>query len=378
MPEVTPEQWQQVKLSFDELPDPRDPRGIRHRLSNILTLSLLAVICGANDFSEIAEYAHSKEEWLSTFLDLKHGIPSEDTLSRVLSRLKPHVWHHHFQEWVKTLTLPEVDFPTVLAIDGKTARGSQKAHLQALHTVSVWSVNHGVVMAQSQVDEKSNEITCLPEMLELLDLSGSIITTDALGCQKQVAWSVMEQGGDYLLALKDNHPHLHKDVQWAFSHQDELGWDRTQTVATFDNSHGREETRTYWVLSDLSFLAHETQQSWRGLSCVVRVRRIRETAEHRSEQDSYYLSSLKTDIDTLSGCVRGHWGVENGLHWVLDTAFREDENQSRKGFTQQNLVTLRHMALNLLKLEKSVKSSIKNKRLRAGWDNTYLLKVLKS
>ena len=245
-------------------------------------------------------------------------------------------------------------------VDGKWSRSS------GLHTVSVWASEQQVVLSQQQVADKTNEITVMPELLEVLDLAGTTVTIDAAGTQKQIAWVIREHHADYVLALKGNHKHLFDDVKWLFAqYNDAPHW------STSSKGHGRTETRDTWVLTDLSFL--EDIAAWRDLAGVARVRSTRETRREVTVHDRYFLTSL-TDAETLSYAVRSHWSIENSLHWVLDVAFREDENRAKQA--QANLVTLRHLALNQLKQEKTLKASVKAKRMRAGWDDHYLLKVL--
>ena len=277
--------------------------------------------------------------------------------------LDAEAWQGVFFNWARKLRREETRSPTeVLAVDGKFARAS------GLRTVSVWASEQQIVLAQQQVADKTDEITVIPELLEVLDLAGTTVTIDAAGTQKQIAWVIREHHADYVLALKANHKHLFADVQWLFvQHNDAPHW------STSSKGHGRTETRDTWLLTDLSFL--ESVSAWRDLAAVARVRSTREVKGEVAIHDRYFLTSL-TDAQTLAYAVRSHWGIENGLHWVLDVAFSEDQNRTRTDHAQANLVTLRHLALNQLKQEKTLKASIKAKRMRAGWDDDYLLKVL--
>lgn len=363
---------EQEKLVEKELPkllahftvvaDPR-AHNVCHKLTDILVISICAVICGANTFTQIAQYGQAKQSLLRKFLDLENGIPSHDTFRRVFMVLDPEAWQGIFFSWTRQLVLEQPDSPTeVRAVDGKFSRAS------GLHTVSVWASEHHVVLAQQQVPDKTNEITVIPELLEVLDIAGTTVTIDAAGTQKQIAWTVREHHADYVLALKGNHPKLFEDVKWLFSqHDDAPHWSSTE------RGHGRTETREAWLLDDLSFL--EDVSAWRDLAGVARVRCTRQIKGEVTVNDRYFLTS-HTDVTPLAHAVRAHWGIENSLHWVLDVAFDEDANTARADHAQANLVTLRHLTLNQLKRESSLKASIKTKRMRAGWDDDYLLKVL--
>lgn len=362
---------------FADFPDPRDPRGIRHKLIDILCISILAVICRANTFTEIHQYAESNEAWLSGFLELPFGIPSQDTFERVFAILKPAAWQSYFYNWTQSLVVPELAEDEVLAIDGKTARRSHSAAQAALHTVTVWSSQYEMVLGQEQVAEKSNEITAIPILLQTLNPAGAVVTIDAMGCQKDIAWLIREQQAHYLLALKDNHPKLYKDVQWLFAHSDGLGWNLDHSYAhTLTKAHGREEQRECWVLAIADVDLLDSKTAWRDWQCVVRVRNTCTRKAVTSQEDRFFITSLPLDATRIMRSVRYHWGIENGLHWTLDVAFDEDHSRVRSGFAQANFVALRHLALSLLKRDKSLKVGIEAKRARAGWDRTYLLKLL--
>ena len=354
------EELPRLLAHFTAVADPR-AENVSHKLADILVIAICAVISGADSFVEIEQYAQGKRAWLERFLELENGIPSHDTFRRVFMLLDAEAWQGVFFNWTRKLTLAETASPTeVLAVDGKWSRSS------GLHTVSVWASEQQVVLSQQQVADKTNEITVMPELLEVLDLAGTTVTIDAAGTQKQIAWVIREHHADYVLALKGNHKHLFDDVKWLFAqYNDAPHW------STSSKGHGRTETRDTWVLTDLSFL--EDIAAWRDLAGVARVRSTRETRREVTVHDRYFLTSL-TDAETLSYAVRSHWSIENSLHWVLDVAFREDENRAKQA--QANLVTLRHLALNQLKQEKTLKASVKAKRMRAGWDDHYLLKVL--
>lgn len=351
-----------ILAHFTIVPDPR-AHNVCHKLTDILVIAICAVICGANTFTEMAQYGQGKEVKLKRFLELKNGIPSHDTFRRVFMVLDAQAWQGVFFAWTRSLVFEQTDRPTeVRAVDGKFSRAS------GLHTVSVWASEHHVVLAQEQVPDKSNEITVIPELLEVLDIAGTTVTIDAAGTQKQIAWTVREHLADYVLALKGNHPKLFEDVKWLFAQcEDAPHWSNRE------KGHGRLETREVWLLDDLSFL--ENTSAWRDLTGVARVRCTRELKGELSVNDRYFLTSL-SDVDALAHAVRAHWGIENSLHWILDVAFDEDANRAKTDHAQANLVTLRHLAVNQLKREASLKASIKTKRMRAGWDDDYLLKVL--
>ena len=346
---------------FTVVPEPR-AHNVQHKLTDILAIAI-CVICGANTFTEIAQYGQGKQGLLKKFLALKNGIPSHDTFRRVFMVLDAAAWQGVFFAWTRPLVLEQSDAPTeVRAVDGKVSGAS------GLHTVSVWASEHHVVLAQEQVPDKTNEITVIPELLEVLDIAGTTITIDAAGTQKQIAWVVKEHIADYVLALKGNHPKLFEDVKWLFAqHDDDPHW------SSQEKGHGRTETREVWLLDDLSFL--EDTAAWRDLAGLARVRCTREIKGELTISDRYFLTS-HTDVEPLAHAVRAHWGIENGLHWILDVAFDQDDNRARTPHAQANLVTLRHLALNQLGRETSLNASIKTKRMRAGWNDDYLLKVL--
>jgi predicted transposase YbfD/YdcC len=365
---------------FADFPEPRDPRGVRHKLLDILCISILAVMCRANTFTEIHQYGESNETWLSGFLELPFGIPSQDTFERVFALLNPAAWQMYFYKWTQSLVVPELTEgeDEVLAIDGKTARRSYSASQAALHTVTVWSSQYDMVLGQEHVAEKSNEITAIPILLQTTNPAGAVVTIDAMGTQKDIAWLIREQHAHYVLALKDNHPKLYEDVKWLFAHGDSLGWkDLDYSYAhTLTKAHGREEHRECWVLSvaDIDMLDNKT--AWRDLQCVVRVRNTCKRKGVTSQEDRFFITSLPLDAGRIMRSVRYHWAIENGLHWTLDVAFDEDRSRIRTGYAQANFVALRHLALSLLKQDKSLKVGIEAKRARAGWDRTYLLKLL--
>ena len=367
---------------FTDLPDPRAARGIRHRLDDIVCISIIAVICGADTYSAIHQYAVANKTWLKSFLALPSGIPSQDTFERMFALLEPTVWQPRLLEWTKDLALPELaeGEDEVLAVDGKTARRSHQGGLGALHMVSVWSSQFEIVLAQEEVDKKTNEMTVIPDLLEIVNPAAAVVTIDAMGTQKQIAWTIREHHAHYLLALKNNHPTLAADTRWLFDDADQSGWETCphSYAKTVERGHGRREIRECWVLDDLSIFETETLDAWRDLRCVVRVRSSRHL-DHDPKvhvQDRYFITSLPNDAARILRAARLHWGIENGLHWVLDVAFDEDRSRARRENAQANWAAIRRLVVSLLKRDKTLKVGVKAKRLRAGWDRSYLCKIL--
>ena len=362
---------------FSKLDDPRVERTKKHQLFDIVVITICAVIGGADTWVEVAEFGQDKEQWFKTFLDLPNGIPSHDTLGRVFRRLDPQQWQAGFLSWIQAVN--QVTKGQIVPIDGKMLRRSHDKTLgkKAIHMVSAWASENRMVLGQVKVDEKSNEITAIPILLDMLAISGCIVTIDAMGCQKDIASKIIDKKAHYVLALKGNQSGLHQDVMALFAKFQLDDFAPAHYHKTEENSHGRLEIRQCWTISDPKELATlHNLPAWKGLQSVVRVRAERLSGNKLSVEDRYYISSLPGDAKHLLQAVRGHWSIENSLHWVLDIAFAEDECRIRKGHGPQNFAVLRHLALNLLKQETTVKSGIKAKRKKAGRNQDYLLKVL--
>jgi predicted transposase YbfD/YdcC len=371
-----------IEVHFGSLTDPRVERTRAHRLSELLTIALCAVVCGANDWVAVETFGQAKEAWLRTFLTLPGGIPSHDTFGRVFARLDPTEFQRCFVAWVQAVVgaLP----PQVVAVDGKTLRRSaERSRGQAaLHLVSAWATASGLVLGQEATDAKSNEITALPRLLRLLALEGCVVTIDAMGCQRAIAAQVQAQGADYVLALKANQPTLHATVVAAFAEAhatDPTAWHPAEQdrALTLDKGHGRLERRRYTALSDPDLLAClDPTGSWPGLRTVVEVHAERRPGAPSAAEWRYDLSSLPPAAAGLGQAIRGHWGVENRLHWVLDVQFREDASAVRVGDGAHNFAVLRHLALNLLRQDRTGRGSLATKRFRAALDDTYLQRLL--
>ena len=371
-----------ISEHFATLTDPRRDHLKAHRLVDILTIALCGVICGADGWSAIETFGREKEAWLRTFLALPGGIPSHDTFGRVFARLDPEEFRRCFLTWVRAgIGEPA---PQVVAIDGKTLRGSHDrgGGQAALHLVSAWAATSGLVLGQVATDAKSNEITAIPVLLRLLDLAGAVVTTDAMGCQTAIATQIVAQRADYVLALKDNHPTPHERVRQTFADADRaagttLPLGDLLADTTTNKGHGRIEQRRCRAIGDPASLAYiDPDRAWPHLTSVVCIESTRRIGDTISVEVRHYLSSLPADAKALGAAIRSHWGIENRLHWVLDVSFREDDSRVRVDHAPENFAILRHIALNLLRQDRSSKGSVPTKRFRAALNDHYLRSLL--
>ena len=372
-------------VHFQDLPDPRVNRTKEHRLIDILVIAVCTLLCAGESFNDMEDFGKAKHDWFKTFLTLRNGIPSHDTFNRLFAALAPEAFLECFLRW--TQSLRQTVSQEIVALDGKALRRALNADQSVKYVVSAWAESNGLCLGQLKVADKSNEITALPELLRVLELSGCIVTVDAMGTQKKIAKEIIEADADYVLALKGNHETVHEEMK-AFL--DETVAERNAArppgakpskavanlavLATVEKDHGRIETRRYYQSAELDWFADRAQ--WPGLQSVGMVEAVRDVGGQPTVERRYYLASLPVGVATFARAVRGHWGVENKLHWVLDVCFREDQSRARAGYAAENLATLRRLALNLLKREKTKKRGIKGKQLNASWDHAYLLRLL--
>jgi predicted transposase YbfD/YdcC len=361
----------ELRSIFSQIDDPRSHINKLHKLEDILLIGIISVICAADTWKNMETYAKAKEEFLRSFLDLPNGIPSDDTFNRVFSAIDSEQFETYFVDWVSHLVnLTEGE---IIPIDGKTIRGA-KSHGEKspFHMVSAWASNNNLVLGQVKVSEKSNEITAIPKLLELITVKGCTVTIDAMGCQQDIARKIIKEEANYILAVKENQKQLHQDVQDEFRFGKDVQIDVSEEL-----DHGRIETRKCSVISDFKFI--ENIEEWSGLKSIIKIESVREFKNSDKPTETatrYYISSLLTQAKDFQRDIRLHWGIENRLHWVLDVAFSEDASRKRAGNASQNFSILSKIALNLLKKETSDKQGIKGKRLKAAYDQNYLLKVL--
>ncbi len=361
---------------FEEVNDPRVQGKVKHLLKEILFMAVTAIIGGADKWPEVELFCKSKKDWFKKFLVLEYGIPSHDTFERVFAVINPSELRGSFVKWINTLV--KVQDGEIIAIDGKTLRQSfidDKTNKSAIHMVSAWASEAGVVLGQVKVDDKSNEITAIPKLLKILEIEDCIITIDAMGCQKKITDEIIKKDADYVLAVKDNQKNLHKDIESFFN----LCFDRDfkgieyDFHDTFDTDHGRIERRKYWITDDISDKWED--EGWNGIKSFGMTENTITRNGKTTVEVRHFITSLPPDAKKFGRAVRKHWGIENSLHWVLDISFREDESRIRKGHSGENFAVLRHIALNAIKKENS-KGSIKSKRLKSGWDEKFLEKIL--
>jgi len=365
---------------FSDITDPRMLKKTDHKLVDIIVMAICAVICGADKWTQIEEFCESRYSWFKQFLELPGGIPSHDTFGRVFSILSPSHFQKCFHKWIQAVF--EMTEGQVIAIDGKTLRRSfnKKDKKSSLHMVHAWATTNGVLLGQQKSQDKSNEIKAIPELLEIISVKGCIVTTDAMGCQRKIAEKIYEKQGDYLLAVKDNQKGLKEAMDKTFTHAIKIDFDNMvyDYSKTLDADHGRIEQRECYVLPLMYLWSFKLK--WKGLKSLVLVRSevIDKATGEIKKESRYYITSLKMQAANILQAVRRHWAVENSLHWCLDVGFREDECRSRMGDSTENFSLIRRIALMLLKHEQSLKGGIQTKRLKAGWDQNYLLKVLRT
>jgi predicted transposase YbfD/YdcC len=354
--------------------DPRVDRTRKHSLETIIVVALLAVICAADSFVAIERFARAKQAWLATFLDMSGGVPSHDTFGRVFAALGPKMLAQAFQRWTAVMAVTSRE--KIIPIDGKTLRRSfkQAGDNAFVHMVSAWSASNGVVLGQVRTDEKSNEITAIPQLLDLIDVKGALITIDAAGTQTAIAEKIVANGGDYLLSVKANQPTLHDSMIEHFMGVGKL-YNKFEYAESVAHGHGRDEVRRTWVSHATEEIA--SAERWSGLSTFVRIESTRTINGETSVENRYYISSRKRLSAKASlAAVREHWSIENQLHWVLDVAFAEDDSRVRAGNAAANFSAVRQLALGLLKKRTETKVGIKNRRLMAAWDDSFLLRVI--
>ena len=368
-----------------QVPDPRMDRRKEHLLTDVLVIAVCTLLCAGETFNDMEEFGKAKHDWFKTFLALPNGIPSHDTFNRVFAALDPQQFLDCFLRW--TQSLRQAVAQEIVALDGKALRRALDQDQSVKYIVSAWAESNGLVLGQLKVADKSNEITAVPELLRVLELSGCIVTTDAMGCQKKIAGGIIEADADYVLALKGNQETVHEEVK---TFLDAAVAERRAVLAasvprspaavglahleTVEKDHGRLEIRRYYQSAEISWFADLDQ--WEGLQSVGMVESLRESNGKTSVERRYYLSSLPLGVATFARAVRSHWGVENKVHWIMDVCFREDQSRARAGYAAENLATLRRLALNTLRKEKTKKRSIRGKQLNASWDHAYLLRLL--
>ena len=364
--------------AFEGISDPRIEGRCEHKLLDIILIALCAVITGAESWVEVETFGKLKEDKLKSFLELSEGIPSHDTFGRVFAALDGEEFQKCFARWVEGAF--HIEEGQVIAIDGKTVRHSHDRRLgkQAIHMVSAWASATGIVLGQRKVDDKSNEITAIPELLRVLDVEKCIVSIDAMGCQKSIAQAIRDEKADYVLRVKDNQGHLHQDIQDWFAYADQVQFATINTTyyETVNKGHGRIELRRCWAIADpLAFEHLRHYEGWADLHTIVRLQRERRFNGKVEMKTAYYISSLPNHAQRILDATRAHWSIENSCHWILDVIFREDDSRLRIGNSPQNMAALRHLALNILKADTS-NGSLRNKRYKAALDDSFLFSLL--
>lgn len=366
-----------LNSSLEGVEDPRASDNQTYQFESLIGITLCAIIAGANGISDIHHYAISKRDWLSSWLDLSSEIPSYTTFWWLLVRMDPNQTERLFRTWLKSLN--EAELKEVIAIDGKRVKGASKKRSKSiLHMVSAWSSARGLILGQLKTHEKSNEITAIPELIDSLDITGAVITSDAMGCQTAIAQKIIDKGSDYVIGLKGNQGALHDEVINYYEQAKAVDF-KDVPVAHYqsvDKGHGRLEERSIYVTSDIDWLP--MREDWAGLESIVMIDSKRTAGEKISRETRYYITSLDPNPERIARTIRSHWGIENCVHWVLDVTFQEDASQISTGNAAENLSILRRLSLNILRLDSDKKTSLVAKRKKAGWDNAYMTKILKS
>ena len=368
-----------------QVPDPRVNRTRDHELVDVLVIAVCTLLCAGESFNDMEDFGNAKLDWFKTFLTLENGVPSHDTFNRVFAALDPKHFLDCFLRWTQSMRTAVSQ--EIVALDGKALRRAMDKDENVKYVVSAWAESNGIVLGQLKVNDKSNEITAVPELLRVLELSDCIVTTDAMGCQTKIAKEIIEADADYVLALKGNHEKAHEEIKTFLDDtvaqaqqkrpagaQVPKAVETLASLETVDKDHGRYEIRRFYQSQELSWFADKDK--WEGLKSVGMVESIREINGKSSIERRYFLSSLAVDVATFARAVRSHWGVENKVHWIMDVCFREDQSRARTGYAAENLATLRRLALNLLKQEKTKKRGIRGKQLNASWNHAYLLRLL--
>lgn len=368
-----------LRESFEDfiegIDDPRVERNKLHSIAEILFLTLVAIICGAEGWRDIERFGKSKLDFLQKFFSYGHGVPSDDTLRRFFRALDPENFRECFIDWVRDLKIPYHDATKLISIDGKVSRHTFDEHTDPLHMVTAFASEFRLVLAQEKVSDKSNEIKAIPQLLGLIDLKGAIITIDAMGCQREIAQAICDGQADYVLSLKGNQGSLHEDVKTIFANDEllkKLAVEETQTKEA--NKHGRQEERSCRVISIPDTI--KDKHNWPQLKTLVELISKRETKGKSTQESRYYISSLDKNAVKIGTAIRSHWSIENSLHWILDISFRDDDSRIRRGNAPENIAIVKHMALNILQKAKGKRDSIKQLRKAAGWDNNQLLTIL--